>query len=224
MCGATFGFPEVGDLIATAVHEDRNCSPSNQRWLPSVDVVGEFSLSIRASSVILPGSRIATSLDRSAVTKEEGLELALSMDSEPKPSTPARYWALATPLTLLAATGVFQLLPFYYRSPAEIQGQLAEVDFELWSATPIWAEGGYQVGLVAMLLGATAMCLRHRSSRGLFALSILGLLVHRSWWFLFSGLTHLLPPVAPVTLFLAVFLNLLAIGAVTRGLGRDWVR
>ena len=142
------------------------------------------------------------------------------MGGETQIPPPRWSWARAVPLTLLAASGVAQLFPYYTQNPAELTG----IDLDFYRATPFWAEGAYQVGLVGMFFGCVAMFVRHRWSRGLFALSILGFLVHRAWLFLLSGLTHHLPSVAPVTLFLAVFLNVVAVWAVTRGIRNGWVR
>ena len=72
--------------------------------------------------------------------------------------------------------------------------------------------------------GAIALVFRSRGCRVLFAVAIFGLLAHRTWLFLMSGLTGLLPAYAPVTLFLAATLSLLAILVANRGLREGWMR
>jgi hypothetical protein len=133
-------------------------------------------------------------------------------------ATPWWFWAFAIALLLLSLAGVAQLPQQYLSSEEELSAQLPPALFTIMQAEPWWAATGYAVGLVAGLLGA--LCLfapRTRTLVPVLGVSIAGFLIQRAWFFLLSDLTHLLPPVASITLFAIVGLNLTGIWMARRG-------
>ncbi len=134
-------------------------------------------------------------------------------------ATPLWFLVYAGLMVLWYALGVVQLaLPYIISEPATAEP--LDPGLQIMRAEPLWATVGYSLGIVAGFVGAVLM-LRHptrRVSRVFWVVSILGFLTQRAWFFLLSGLTHLLPQVAYATLFIPVVLGLIAIWMVSRAL------
>lgn len=134
-------------------------------------------------------------------------------------STPWWFWVYAGLMVVWYGLGVFQLVVPYIMPEPETAEPL-DSGLQIMRAEPLWATVGYSMGIVAGFVGAVLM-LRHRTrwlSRGLWVVSILGFLTQRAWFFLLSGLTHLLPQFAFATLFIPVVLGLIAIWMIGRAL------
>ncbi|MBK6725565.1 MAG: hypothetical protein IPG58_20565 [Acidobacteria bacterium] len=135
-----------------------------------------------------------------------------------KTATPWWFWVFAGLMVLINILGIVQLVYPYLLSEAEKAEQISSVGLEIMTAEPLWATVGYSLGVIGSFLGSVTM-LRHRTrrlSRIFFAVSILGLLAQRAWFFLLSGLTHLVP--MPVMLLNPVVVALIAIWMVSRAL------
>lgn len=135
-----------------------------------------------------------------------------------KAATPWWFWTFAGLMVLLNVLGMVQLIEPYLLSEAEKAEQISPIGLEIMTAEPLWATVGYSLGVIASFLGSVTM-LRHgtrRLSRIFFAFSILGLLTQRAWFFLLSGLTHLVP--MPVMLLNPVVAALIAIWMLSRAL------
>lgn len=135
-----------------------------------------------------------------------------------KAATPWWFWVFAGLMVLLNVLGMVQLIEPYLLSEAEKAEQISPIGLEIMKAEPIWATVGYSLGVIGSFLGSVTM-LRHgtrRLSRIFFAVSILGLLTQRAWFFLLSGLTHLVP--MPVMLLNPVVAALIAIWMLSRAL------
>lgn len=135
-----------------------------------------------------------------------------------KTATPWWFWVFAGLMVLLNILGVVQLVYPYLLSEAEKAEQISPMGLEIMTAEPMWATVGYSLGVIGSFLGSVTM-LRHRTrrlSRIFFTVSILGLLTQRAWFFLLSGLTHLVP--MPVMLLNPVVVALIAIWMVSRAL------
>lgn len=137
-----------------------------------------------------------------------------------KAVTPWWFWTYAGLMVVWYALGVVQLLVPYTMSEADQTEQIPTEVLEIMRAEPVWAAIGYSLGIVAGFIGSILM-LRHgtrRISRIFWVISILGFLTQRAWFFVLSGLTHLLPPFAYATLFIPVVLGLIAIWMLSRAL------
>lgn len=135
-----------------------------------------------------------------------------------KAATPWWFWVFAGLMVLLNVLGMVQLIEPYLLSEAEKAEQISPIGLEIMTAEPLWATVGYSLGVIGSFLGSVTM-LRHgtrRLSRIFFAVSILGLLTQRAWFFLLSGLTHLVP--MPVMLLNPVVAALIAIWMLSRAL------
>lgn len=133
-----------------------------------------------------------------------------------KAATPWWFWTFAGLMVLLNVLGMVQLIEPYLLSEAEKAEQISPIGLEIMTAEPLWATVGYSLGVIGSFLGSVTM-LRHgtrRLSRIFFAFSILGLLTQRAWFFLLSGLTHLVP--MPVMLLNPVVAALIAIWMLSR--------
>lgn len=133
-----------------------------------------------------------------------------------KAATPWWFWTFAGLMVLLNVLGMVQLIEPYLLSEAEKAEQISPIGLEIMTAEPLWATVGYSLGVIGSFLGSVTM-LRHgtrRLSRIFFAVSILGLLTQRAWFFLLSGLTHLVP--MPVMLLNPVVAALIAIWMLSR--------
>lgn len=142
----------------------------------------------------------------------------METDTKTKKATPWWFWVFAGLMILLNILGVVQLVDPYLLSEAEKKELISPVWLEIMTAEPFWATVGYSLGVIASFLGSVMM-LFHRTrrlSRIFFAVSILGLLTQRAWFFLLSGLTHLVP--LSVMLFSPVVAALIAIWMVSRSL------
>lgn len=133
-------------------------------------------------------------------------------------AAPWWFWVFAIALSLLSLIGVAQLPQQYLSSETELEAQLSPELLAIMRAEPWWAAAGYAVGLVAGCLGAIFLLARRtrRLAPIFLAISIAGFLLQRAWFFLLSGLAHLLPPAAKVTLFIIVGLNLVGIWLARR--------
>lgn len=133
-----------------------------------------------------------------------------------KAATPWWFWVFAGLMVLLNILGVVQLVYPYLLSETEKAEQISPIGLEIMTAEPLWATVGYSLGVIGSFLGSVTM-LRHgtrRLSRIFFAVSILGLLTQRAWFFLLSGLTHLVP--MPVMLLNPVVAAVIAIWMLSR--------
>lgn len=134
-------------------------------------------------------------------------------------ATPWWFWVYAGLMVLWYALGVVQLVVPYVMPEAETAEPL-DPGLQIMRAEPLWATMGYSLGIVAGFVGAVLM-LRHSTrplSRVFWIVSILGFLTQRAWFFLISGLTHMLPQFAWATLFIPVVLGLIAVSLIGRRL------
>jgi len=124
---------------------------------------------------------------------------------------------------LLGSAGVLQWLPYYTGKVSTLATEDPEL-WRLWTEAPGWAELGYGLGISGMFVGAVGFALRRRWSMWCFAAGAAGLLAHRTWLFLLSGLADLLFSYSKFTLFIAIVVDLCAIVIVRAGHRRGWVR
>lgn len=136
--------------------------------------------------------------------------------------TPWWYWLIAAGFLFLGVMGVVQWIPYYTSDMARISVE-DPVLSKIWTSAPVWAEAGYGIGILGMFIGSLGFALRRHWAVWFFGASAVGLLAHRAWLFLLSGLTGLLPGYAPVTLFLAALFDVLAILVMRYGARRGWV-
>lgn len=136
---------------------------------------------------------------------------------------PRWYWVLSGALLLVGVAGVWQWLP-YYTEPLEGLAGLDPELFRIWTEAPTWAEIGYGVGILGSCLGGAGAVLQRSWARWAYAASVTGLLAHRAWLLGLSGMTELLPAIAPVSLFVPVLIDGLAIWAVSKGVRDGWVQ
>ena len=121
--------------------------------------------------------------------------------------TPFWFWFFAVPFMVLGVLGMLQVTSI-------LSPELPE---------PAWAKVAYILGIVGFFIGGILLCLRRRSAILFLAISAIGFLGHRLWLFLLSDIVGTLAPFAPVTLFLAMALDLAAIWILTRGAKSEWV-
>lgn len=138
---------------------------------------------------------------------------------DPRAATPWWFWAYAGLMVVWYALGIVQLVVPYLVSEPETAEPL-DPGLQIIRAEPLWATVGYSLGIIAGFLGALLM-LRPATrslSRVFWIVSILGFLTQRAWFFVLSGLTHLLPQFAWAMLFVPVVLGLIAIWIIGRSL------
>jgi len=121
--------------------------------------------------------------------------------------TPVWFWIFTIPFTLLAVSGLMQISSIFGDEMPE----------------PIWAKVGYIIGIIGMFIGSILLCLRKKMTVLILTISIIGFLTHRFWLFFMSDIVDSLPSFAPITLFLSVILNLIAIYILKKGIKGKWV-
>ena len=84
---------------------------------------------------------------------------------------------------------------------------------------PLWAKLSYSIGILGVFFGGLLLILRRKSAAIFYVVSILGLLAHRVWVFTVSDRAS----EAPLTLFLPVVINVLALLVALHGTKRRWI-
>jgi hypothetical protein len=121
--------------------------------------------------------------------------------------TPKWFWFFAIPFILLAISGLMQINSIFGDEMPE----------------PIWAKTGYIIGIIGIFIGGVFLYFRKKWTILFLTISIIGFLTHRFWLFFISDIIDSLPSFAPVTLFLSIILNLIAIYILKRGIKGKWI-
>lgn len=121
----------------------------------------------------------------------------------PKIKTPIWYWFISIPLLILGIMGILQINSVWSTEMTE----------------PLWAKLSYSLGISGMFLGSVFLIFRKKLATILFLASILGFILHRTWVFGFSELSS----EAPLTLFLPILINLIAVLLAYYGVKKGWI-